>query len=222
MLTPEWPAQALEGLHQGDRWNRKEATSHPLITLRLSTLCRTLHANGCVNVSEIRSSHCLSLSRCTGRTARRSASSWRCWWPKTPTWRSSCRFPSGRTSGRSASAASRTSNTSSASWTRPCGSRSPPSATRPRRPRLPINSQRRPWITAPLTDTSLIETRHRNDSRTWWISWHKLWIAGLKLLDSTRNLKNNSTWRRCSVAPGGRSVLVAKFFCFFFYIQFLC
>lgn len=71
--------------------------------------------------------------RCTVKTVRHLVWWSRCWWPKTPTWRSSCRFPSGKTSGRSANVALKTSSTSSVSWTRLSANRSPPSVTRPRR-----------------------------------------------------------------------------------------
>lgn len=90
-------------------------------------------------------------ARCTVRTVRHLEWWWKCWFLKTPTWRSSCRFHSGKTSGRSANAAWRTSNISSASWMRRSGSRNLPSVTRPPR-RQVINSQRAESTTAPPID----------------------------------------------------------------------
>lgn len=140
-------------------------------------------------------SHFPVVSRCTVRTARPLAWWWRCWWPRTPPWRSSCRFLSGRTWGRSANAAWRISNTSLMSWMRWFGSRTLPSETRPITNLLTETGAKyrssywdilRYWpVVVYLTEFGFVEREdrcHKNaDCRTWWTVdilmglWISLW-----------------------------------------------
>lgn len=166
----------------------------------------------------------LSFSRCTVRTVRHLAWWWRCLWLKTPTWRSRCRFLSGRTSGKSVNVAWRTSNTSSVSWMRQFGSQNLPSVTRSPQlqPWRVINFQRMQSITARLTDTlawsALCETEHgRLDCWRRWISWKRFGLLDLKQFYCT------ARWWRCSDAlyVGMNSVSFEQTICTFKFCQMI-